>query len=89
MKSNISKLILYPKTQIDKHNNPYYINKIIQHTFTFEISTPVTPFTRSGMHCTMLSTSPVSLAAPTSPPPQDTMVTLRAWDNGAATSAAT
>lgn len=53
------------------------------------MSTPVTPFTSVGMHCMMLSTSPVSFAAPTSLPPQDTMVTLLTCDSGAATSAAT
>lgn len=53
------------------------------------MSTPVTPLTSVGMHCTMLSTSPVSLAAPTSLPPQDTIVTLLTCDKGAATSAAT
>lgn len=55
---------------------------------TLEMSTPVTPFTISGIHFMMVSTSPVSLAAPTWLSPQETMVTLRACDNGAATSAA-
>lgn len=55
---------------------------------TLEMSTPVIDLTKSGTLLTMESTSSVSLAAPISPPPVDTMVIFLACDNGAATSAA-
>lgn len=41
------------------------------------------------MRLTMERTSPVNLAAPISPLPEDTIVIFLACDNGAATSAAT
>lgn len=53
------------------------------------MSTPVIDFTNSGTLLTIDSTSPVNLAAPTSPLPLDTIVIFLACDNGAATSAAT
>lgn len=56
---------------------------------TREISTPVIDLTNSGTLLTIANTSPVNLAAPTSPEPLDTMVIFLACDNGAATSAAT
>lgn len=56
---------------------------------TREMSTPVIDLTNSGTLLTIWSTSPVNLAAPTSPVPLDTIVIFLACDNGAATSAAT
>lgn len=56
---------------------------------TFDISTPVIVFTKAGTLLTISKTSPVSLAAPTSPVPVETIVIFFACDKGAATSAAT
>lgn len=56
---------------------------------TREMSTPVIDLTNSGTLLTICNTSPVNLAAPTSPLPLDTIVIFFACDNGAATSAAT
>lgn len=52
------------------------------------ISTPVNDLTNSGTLLTIWSTSPVNLAAPTSPVPLETIVIFFACDSGAATSAA-
>lgn len=52
------------------------------------MSTPVIALTSSGTLLTICSTSSVSLAAPTSPPPVETIVIFFACDSGAATSAA-
>lgn len=54
-----------------------------------EISTFVICLTSSGMRATIERTSPVNLAAPTSPVPVETIVIFLVCDNGAATSAAT
>ena len=58
-------------------------------TLTLAISTPVKDLTTSGTRETIVMISPVSLAAPISPAPLETIVIFFAWDNGAATSAAT
>lgn len=50
--------------------------------FTWEMEMPVSFSTTSGTRVMMSSTSPDSLEAPTSPAPQDTMVTLRAAHRG-------
>lgn len=49
---------------------------------TWEMLTPVSFSTASGRWVMMSSTSPDSLAAPTSPPPLDTMVTFLASHSG-------
>lgn len=49
---------------------------------TWEMLTPVSFSTASGRRVMMSSTSPDSLAAPTSPSPLDTMVTLLASHKG-------
>ncbi|GLH02889.1 uncharacterized protein GBIM_08837 [Gryllus bimaculatus] len=53
------------------------------------MSTPVIFFTTSGTFETISRTSDVSLDAPTSPFPEDTIVIFLAFDIGAETSAAT
>lgn len=53
------------------------------------MSTPVIDLTRSGTLLTICNISPVNLAAPISPVPDETIVIFLACDNGAATSAAT
>lgn len=57
-------------------------------SITLTISTPVIDLTTSGTLDTIDIISPVSLAAPTSLFPLDTIVIFLVWDNGAATSAA-
>lgn len=56
--------------------------------WTFIMSTPVMLLTISGTLVTICSTSPVNLAAPISPWPDDTIVIFLACERGAATSAA-
>lgn len=65
----------------------YQPRKDLQAAWTdFAMSTPVRLFTTSGTLLTMLRTSPVNFAAPTSPWPLDTIVIFLAWERGAATS---
>lgn len=52
------------------------------------MSTPVIDLTSSGTLLTIAKISPVSLAAPISPLPDETIVIFLVCDNGAATSAA-
>ena len=68
-----------------KNQEPCLVLKIR----TFVTSTPVILLTMVGTLTMMSSTSPVILAAPTSPLPSLTMVIFLAWDRGAAISAAT
>ena len=62
---------------------------ILWSLLTFVTSTPVILLTMVGTLTMMSSTSPVILAAPTSPLPSLTIVIFLAWDRGAAISAAT
>lgn len=55
---------------------------------TWAISMPVSDLTRFGTLAIISKTSPVNLAAPTSPSPDEIMVIFFAWEIGAATSAA-
>lgn len=57
--------------------------------FTLVTSTPVIPSTVCGILTKTSKISPVSLAAPTSPLPDEIIVTFLALDRGAAISAAT
>lgn len=58
-------------------------------TLTWEMLTPVSLSTLSGRRLRMSSTSPVTLAAPTVPPPLDTNVILLAEVKGPLISSAT